>query len=214
MKISPAMLLACFCSTALAGIEWEQTEIALTAKTTDNHVDAVFRFKNTGKKTVTLKDAEATCDCVAASADLRAYKPGESGEISATFYVENHSGENRKGIDVRTDDPDEPQRTLFFTVFVGDTMVLTPTLLKWRVGAEADSQSIHAVVTRDAPLRIVSVRCGGGWTATVREVKEGREYFINVTPPATGRRASTKLTITTDAEEEGAKIFTAGAAVE
>src|SRR5579884_2805340 len=119
MKFPLAIFLACFCSTAFGGFEWEQTEIALTAKPTDDHVDAVFHFKNTGDKPVTLKNAEAWCDCLAASADLRTYKPGESGEIAATFYVENHRGENRKGIDVLTDDPAEPQRTLFFTVFIG-----------------------------------------------------------------------------------------------
>jgi archaellum component FlaG (FlaF/FlaG flagellin family) len=215
MKLLPALLGLSVCATALGGIEWEHTDIAVIAKPGQDHADAVFHFKNTGTKPVTIKDAQPTCECLAVNAELRSYAPDENGEVSASFYVEQHNGENRKSIEVVTDDPAQPQQTLFFTVFVGETLVLTPSELKWRVGSEADSQSIHVVVTREKPMRIASVTCADArWKTSVREVKEGREYFVNVTPPQTGKRDAAKLTIKTDATEDAAKIFTAVLRVE
>ena len=215
MRLPIYLLAACFCSTAFGGIEWEQTEVAMRAKPGDDHVEAVFRFKNTGAKPVMLKDAQPTCDCLNVNAELRAYAPGEGGTVEVTFYVEHHLGENRKGVAVLTDDPAQPQRELFLTVFVGDTLSITPAALNWRAGGERDAQSLHVVVTREKPLRIVSAACeGAGWKAVVREVKAGREYFVNVTPPEAGARASSVLTLKTDADAEHAKVFTAGLSVE
>ncbi len=118
MRLLLYLLAAGICSQALGGLEWEQTEIVMTAKADDDHVDAVFHFKNTGSKPVTIKDAQPTCDCLNVGAELRTYAPGEGGTVEATFYVEHHLGKNRKNILVTSDDPKEPERTIFFTVVV------------------------------------------------------------------------------------------------
>lgn len=71
-----------------------------------------FRFKNVGDATLIVRNVRTSCGCAAALASKRELKPGESGEIKATFKTRGYSGHNVKYIYVETNDPSARQKQL------------------------------------------------------------------------------------------------------
>lgn len=71
-----------------------------------------FRFKNVGDATLIVNTVRTSCGCTAALVSKREIKPGESGEIKATFNTRGFSGQNTKYIYVESNDPSAPQKQL------------------------------------------------------------------------------------------------------
>jgi len=71
-----------------------------------------FRFTNVGDATLLVKNVRTSCGCTAALVSKRELKPGETGEIKATFNTRGYSGQNVKYIYVESNDPSGSQKQL------------------------------------------------------------------------------------------------------
>jgi len=71
-----------------------------------------FRFKNVGDAILIVNNVRTSCGCAAALVSKRELKPGESGEIKATFNTRGYSGQNIKYIYVESNDPSAHQKQL------------------------------------------------------------------------------------------------------
>jgi hypothetical protein len=63
-------------------------------------VNYTFKFTNTGTEPLILSKVETTCGCTATSWTKDPVRPGDSGEISATFNSTGKKGAQRKVITI------------------------------------------------------------------------------------------------------------------
>ncbi len=64
------------------------------------NVQHLFKFKNTGKTNLIIKDATASCGCTVPSFSREPIGPGEDGEIEVIFNSANRTGRQTKTINV------------------------------------------------------------------------------------------------------------------
>lgn len=65
-------------------------------------VDFTFKFKNTGKSPLVIKEAKATCGCTVPKPSKEPIAPGETGEIPVTFNSSGKSDDITKTITITT----------------------------------------------------------------------------------------------------------------
>ncbi|MFQ5647126.1 MAG: DUF1573 domain-containing protein [bacterium] len=71
-------------------------------------VTHVFKFQNKGKGTLVIDKVKTSCGCTAALLSAKTLKPGENGEIKATFNSGRFRGAIKKTVYVHSNDPREP----------------------------------------------------------------------------------------------------------
>jgi len=191
MKSSFAFIAAACLSClplAHAGLEFEKTEIAHTAKHSDTEVDKEFKFKVTGGKTVRIKDIATYCSCLKArTKDGRMeFKDGEEGVIEAAFLLGTFEGEVAKQVVVATDDPAQPEITLTVKMTIPQIFKVEPESLKWTVGEEPKAKTFKLTVLDEKEIAVTGlVSRRENMAAEFKEVKKGREYEITLTPKNT-----------------------------
>jgi hypothetical protein len=67
-----------------------------------------FTFKNTGNKTINIKDVTTSCGCTVSEVKQKILRPGESTTIKVKFNSQGYSGEVSQYVYVHTDEPQEP----------------------------------------------------------------------------------------------------------
>jgi hypothetical protein len=208
--MKPFILFLALGVSAFGELNWERTEAKASVSAGATHAEAAFRFTNAGRNRIAIKRVDSTCDCVVAQASKNEYAPGDSGEVVVTFIAAGHAGLQRKSVVVVTDDPSAPSTTLTLTVDIEPPVEITPAVLLWRVGGEKKTQSIHVVIARDKPLTITAAECSAGdWKATLRPVKPGEEYYVDITPADTGTPGSGLVTIKAESPKDKPQTFTA-----
>ena len=65
-----------------------------------------------GDDVLIVRNVRTSCGCTAALASKRELRPGEAGEIKATFNTRGYSGQNIKYIYVESNDPSAHQKQL------------------------------------------------------------------------------------------------------
>ncbi|MFH0920250.1 MAG: DUF1573 domain-containing protein [Fibrobacterota bacterium] len=85
-----------------------------------------FTFSNTGDAALQISKVKASCGCTAASVDHSRVKPGGSGTLFITFESAKFPGIHRKTVTVLSNDPENPQATVAFTVEVREAWSVTP----------------------------------------------------------------------------------------
>ena len=76
-----------------------------------------FKFTNTGKGLLSIKDASSGCDCTITKWSHKPIKPGESSAISITFISDEEGGNQVKEITVISNEK-TPITVLRFTGYV------------------------------------------------------------------------------------------------
>ena len=77
------------------------------------NVEYSFKFRNTGKTDLIVRNTKASCGCTAVAPTNNVIKPGETGEIKATFHTDGRSGPQSKAITVTVNDPNSPTVKLY-----------------------------------------------------------------------------------------------------
>ncbi|RYD30700.1 MAG: DUF1573 domain-containing protein [Verrucomicrobiaceae bacterium] len=194
MKFIPAlaatalMLIPGLCR---AGIDFENTTQALTAKISEAHLSASFNFSISGDKPVTIKDIHAFCSCVKAETKDKkmTYAPGEKSSIETVFEVGGFEGTLRKELVISTDDPDHPEVRLVMEVTIPALYQITPNQLVWQTGSAPEPKSVRLKVLGEDPVHITAaVSSRSAMTTAVKEITAGREYEVQVTPQSTEKK--------------------------
>lgn len=107
-----AMVWAMAQTENTASIQFEKMEHDFGKIDKGSTVDAVFKFKNTGKAPLEIKDVTTSCGCTTAKPEKTVYEPNEEGSIPVTFNSGRFSGVVTKRIRVMTNDPENPRTTL------------------------------------------------------------------------------------------------------
>ncbi len=187
MPIRRLILLLLACATcAQAELTLEVPAIELKPKPEDEEVETTFKFRNNGKKTVKVLSIESACSCLSAELDKAEYKPGEEGSGRALFKVSSLVGRHEKHVTVTTDDPKQAEWQVNFILDVPQVVDIKPKNLQWWWGDEPATKACLFQFTGAEPMKIVKITATrDNVTFDWKEIKEGREYLIKVTPKST-----------------------------
>jgi hypothetical protein len=179
-------LLLAFAACARAELALDVPAVELKPKPEDEEVETTFKFRNKGDKTVKILGLESACSCLSAEIDKAEYKPGEEGTGHASFKVSTFVGRHEKFITVSTDDPKQPEWQVNFILDVPAVVDIKPKNLQWFIGDEPVQKACLVQFVGNEPMKIVKItptreNVDFEW----KEIKEGREYLITVTPKTT-----------------------------
>ena len=179
------LLLACAASLR-AELMLDVSAIELKPKPEDEEVETTFKFRNKGSKTVKILGLESACSCLSAELDKAEYQPGEVGTGHASFKVSTFVGRHEKFVTVSTDDPKQAEWQVNFILDVPAVVDIKPKTLERFIGDTPGPKSSLVRFTGDEPMKIIKVtpirdNVNFDW----KELKEGREYLVTVTPKST-----------------------------
>jgi hypothetical protein len=203
------------CSVSWAQLTFDSTEnISSSIKPHQKSFKTSFTFKNTGKKSITIKKIQSSCDCTIPALKKRIYNPGESGQIDAELNFGTKKGKLVKKIYVHTTGDETKIYPLSFGAVIPESLKITPRFLRWSHGAASASKNISIKVMETDPVTITKVTCSDSkWQVVLITEKEGRDYRIKVTPPDTTRAKRAVITIQTDYPKDKPQTFRATARV-
>jgi hypothetical protein len=106
-------------SANFTSIEWLDSTNANLGKVKEGAlVEVAYRFKNSGTKTLVIKDVTAGCGCTVPEKPEKPIAPGEEGVIRAKFDSKGRAGTNNKYVTVTANTTPSTQQVLQFTVEV------------------------------------------------------------------------------------------------
>ncbi len=180
------LFLSVIAMSAHAELTLDVSAIELKPRPEDEEVETVFKFRNKGERTVRILGLESACSCLSAELDKAEYKPGEVGTGKASFKVSTFVGRHEKFVTVSTDDPKQPEWQVNFILDVPAVVEIRPKTLQWFIGDERTPKSCLVQFTSEMPAKILKItptreNVDFSW----KEIKEGREYLITITPKAT-----------------------------
>lgn len=200
---------------AQAALTFEPREVNLHPGINDKEVVAHFKYKNEGDKPVTITGVRPSCGCTTAKLANDVVKPGENGEITATFHIGDRVGPQTKTIHVTTDVPNDPGTVLTLKADVPRVLQLTPTFLYWSKNQPVAPRTIEAKLGGDFPVTKLSVTSTDPDVETVVEPEPNEKAFkITVTPKGGNRPINAALKITPDFPKDPPKVFYANVRVD
>ena len=75
-------------------------------------VDYTFKFKNTGKSTLEIKDIKTSCGCTAAVVSSKKLESGQEGTLRVELDTKNREGKMNRNVTVQSNDPEDPNKVL------------------------------------------------------------------------------------------------------
>ena len=182
------------CFGARAELKFDKNEIELHPKPDDKQAIGHFTYLNTGKTPVKFKSVKASCGCTAAQTQKDEVKPGEKGEVTATFNIGDRTGTQVKTVTVETDDPTKPSQVLTLRTIIPQQLEISPTFVFWKQGEKPDPKTITVKVGKEFTVKHIKVTSSTPDFQT--KVQEGNgEFKIDVQPKETNTLGGTTLTI-------------------
>lgn len=180
------LLVFALAASVHAELSLDVPVIELKPKPEDEEVETTFKFRNKGDKTVKILGLESACSCLSATLDKAEYKPGEVGTGHASFKVSTFVGKHEKFVTVNTDDPKQPDWPINFILDVPAVVDIKPKNLQWWIGDVPAQKACLVKFVGNEPMKILKITpTRDNVTFTWKEIKEGQEYLITVTPKTT-----------------------------
>jgi len=215
-----SMMMAGTWGQLQAGLEFESKELTFKPSLGEKQVVGEFKFKNTGKTTITIKDLNISCDCTTAKLDKKVYEPGESGVIPVTFTIGQRQNLQEKSITVITDEPKTSTTRLLMKVYIPVILSIEPRYVFWLQGdKDPKSQTVTIKNLTDKPVKVLAASSALPPSlveaATTRPalmpkieykletVKEGWEYTLTIKPTDLTSPSGLPIELKTDLPEEG-----------
>src|SRR5947199_222591 len=184
-----------FCLTARAELKWEQTAVELHPARGDKQAIGHFKYQNTGKAHVHFKSVHASCGCTAAQTQKDQVAPGEKGEVTETFKIDDRTGTQVKTVTVETDEAANQKTVLTLKAIIPQELEIAPTFVFWKQGEKADPKSITVHAGKDFSVKHIKVTSSSpDFQTKVEETGEG-QFKVDVQPSETNRPIASTLTI-------------------
>lgn len=144
----------------------------------DKNVNHQFKFKNTGKSTLTITNTQGSCGCTVPQLEKKTYEPGEEGEIKVEYHPQNRKGPQHTTVTVTSNDPTKPQVVLELKSDVRPLVGIEPTVLNLGQVPKGQTQTLKAMIT--SRLKDVSIVSATPTIASIdAKVMPGAEVEIN-----------------------------------
>lgn len=146
-----------------------------------------FIFKNTGDKTLEIKDVKPGCGCTVIPDFDKTVEPGKEGKITAKLDASNMKGRFEKGINVTSNDPKTPNVHLAITAEIKVDIEVKPQQTIWLNRLQPDTVTNQTLEIRSSlaePLVVESVDSSVPWlTASVTETTTNSAKIQVTTKP-------------------------------
>lgn len=193
--------------SARAALVWENPEVDLHPTLSDKTAVAHFKYTNTGKKPIKITDVHSSCGCTVAAPPKEPIAPGGKGEIVATFTIGDRVGEQKKTIEVRTDEPNTEATVLKLKATIPRLLEYKPVLLYWRRDEPRAPKSIEVKIG-DSPITKLDVTTSDpSIKIETVAVPDKKAFRITVTPDPGNRPVNAVLKIQPDFPKEAPKTF-------
>ena len=192
MKTVPTRLallaLALAPCTGFAGLQWDKLEAHVSGWAGDDTIVTVYKFRNTGTASVSIVAAAPSCHCTSVDFPSRAFAPGEEGQLTATFFIGNRRGQERKTISVVTDDKPDASTDLVLDIDIKDVAALSSDSVFWKVGEGGTEKTIEVTAKSDQVISSLDALANDpGVRVRVEKLEGGRRYILAITPVSTDK---------------------------
>ncbi len=111
--------------------EWDYGVVKPNEKPTHN-----FTIKNLGDEELIIERLHSSCGCVKTSISTKYIQPGKSAELKAIFDTAGYEGKVKKIIYIKSNDPQEPNKTITLYVEVEHQAkpVISFSEVEWNFG--------------------------------------------------------------------------------
>ncbi len=208
------ILSICLCTSLRAELKWDQTVLELHPGLADKEAVGHFKYQNTGQTPVRFKSVKTSCGCTAAQSQKEEVKPGEKGEVTATFKIGDRTGTQIKTVTVETDQVPNAPTILTLKAVLPEMMTLVPTFVYWTANEEAKPKTIMAKAGKNFAAKNLTVTSSSAdFLTKVEPSDKAGEWKINIQPKQTARAMATSLTIRPDFPKDAPRTFYANASV-
>ncbi len=130
----------------------------------ETKVSSKVVYRNTGKSTLMNIEFHPACGCTVAKPTHTVLEPGESGSVEITFDPKGKPGRTTKTVQVRSNDPFQPNQTLRLEADYVPLVQVTPPIVQFgTVIAGNSGKALLTILSRDKDF-------------TIKEVKINNEY--------------------------------------
>jgi hypothetical protein len=167
-------------------------------------VEVAFGFRNMGSQPLVIHDVSTSCGCTTAEYPRGLVKPGERGAVRTTFHSRGYSGDVDLTLLVKSNDAQDPMKTLHVRGKVVRQWQVRPDRLVLTNLAAGGTyqQSLQVVNYMDVPLRIREVAVGADFIRLLSapgEVPPGAErtvpYEVNLQGFEPGRVGQSSIRV-------------------
>lgn len=189
------LLLAAALALPCAALEWKTDNLTVATVPFQKTQDAVFEFKNTGTKPVTLLDLQTNCDCLDAKASGKTFMPGATGTIKASFTIGERAGRYERLITLVIDEAPEPVR-LLLRIDVPEVATVTPRSVSWKLGEPGGEKVVEFSSAPGVEINFTEAQAtNDAFTARLEAVEPGRHYRLHLQPRSTAVSASAAIRV-------------------
>jgi phage tail sheath protein FI len=214
VQISFALIALCPCFSR-AALTWDSRTVSVTAKSEDQKVSALFRFRNTGAISVAITKVQPGCGCTTTELAKSTYAPGEEGSLRAIFTIGEREGLEEKHIEVTTSDSPTTPVMLVMRIDILKPLTRTPQLLLWRQDTEVTEKAITIAAAGGHRITAIEVKkvTPDEAAARVEQVEAGVKYRILVRPTSLSKPLSAVISCVASFEDRSAYPFSVYALV-
>lgn len=175
------------------------------SKSTQGKLHTIIVIKNLGNQPLKIYGVNPTCGCTTAPIFKNEIQPGDTTGIDVTLNISTYSGDVKKNIELKSNDPEHPNKLIWLKTHVIKPVSLFPQYMNFAnmvVGKETITKVVITNST-DEPIKIKSVSTYPD--GLIINIKQGEEIAPNsdfvlearVTPKNTGRfQANVKMETT------------------
>jgi uncharacterized cupredoxin-like copper-binding protein len=93
-------------------INFSETQHDFGKVTEGKVVDYTFKFINSGKSILEIKDVKTSCGCTAAIVSSKKLEPGKEGTLRVELDTKDREGKMSRNVTIQSNDPEEPNKVL------------------------------------------------------------------------------------------------------
>ncbi|MFT3831679.1 MAG: DUF1573 domain-containing protein [Opitutaceae bacterium] len=208
-RVATASITAVALAASVAAeLKWDQPELSAKIRAQEAETHASFGFVNAGEQPVTITEIRPGCGCTVPALAKSTFAPGERGEFTIAYHPGNREGLHRVDITVTTDDG-----TTSTVTYVADIEALVSfdtRFVYWKGNEPRQSKRIRLSFAPGQNARLTGVQSSDPrFGVTFRPVGDtGREFEIEVTPPAEALDYTAITLHTLVGEEQASRQFT------
>ncbi len=168
-------------------LAWEKDTIDLTADIGAKTIEKSLRFKNKSSHFVRVVDVHPSCGCISVEMSKDSLAPGEEGEIKVIFKVGSKSGQEKKHIDISSDESGSAAYRVNLVINIPKWIEVEASELIWATSSGAVKKFIRIWSPLNKPFEIVSTSHDSHRLKVdfPTEARNASSYLIGIEPVST-----------------------------
>lgn len=183
--------------SATAALKWEQQTLNVKVHPTQLTVPAAFQFSNVGETPVAISSVQVSCGCLEPKVGKKRIAPGERGELTIIFNLNNRTGPQEKSVLVKTDDGKKIRLTI--KVDIPTSYTVAPVMMTWAVDNPKPVKTVRLTNKNPFPIQLISaISSTEKVSVELKVIRSDFEYEVIVSRPVAGNNVRSVVRIKTE----------------